>query len=91
MVQSVTKNKEIQWKSITDVMKHDVIQKTQHKIIIENDKSCTVTEDHSLFMNNEKTIQNIKTKDLKINDNLAYIENGQVISKKIISNLIINY
>lgn len=89
MVQSVSIDKRIRWSPVTDVTRHNVTQKMQYKVSLENGKSCTVTEDHSLFLNSEATIQDIKTKNLKINDNIAYVKNGQVISKKIISNLIV--
>lgn len=89
LVQSVTSEKEVEWKPITDVMKHDVSLKTQYKITIENDISCVVTEDHSLFLNEKNTITPIKTKEFNINDNLAFVENEKIVSKKILSNLIV--
>jgi len=89
LVQSVTKDKRVEWKSITDVMKHDVSSKTQHKINIENGKSCLVTEDHSLFLNKKDFIEPIKTRNFNMNDNIVFIENGKVISKKVSSNLIV--
>jgi len=89
LVQSVTADKRIEWKSVTDVMKHDVKNKIQYKINLENNISCTVTEDHSLFLNESNIIKSIKTKEFKTGDDLVFIENEKVISKKVLSNLII--
>lgn len=89
LVKSVTKDKKIEWKPITDVMKHPVINKTQYKMGIENGTSCAVTEDHSLFLDKKDTIESLKTKDFKIGDSLVFIENDNIVSRKIDSLLII--
>ena len=89
LVQSVTEDKKIEWKPITDVMKHDVSEKIQYKISLENNVSCIVTEDHSLFIDKTKSIKSIKTKDFKIGDDLVFIESNKVVSRKIESNLIV--
>jgi len=86
-VQSVTKDKKIEWKSMTDIMKHDVKDKIQYKINLENNVSCIVTEDHSLFLDEGDVIKSIKTKEFKTGDDLIFIENKKVISKKVLTNL----
>jgi len=89
MVQSVTEDKKLEWKPVTDVMKHDVKNKTQYNINLENNVSCNVTEDHSLFLNKDEIIESIKTRNFKVGDNAAFIEKGNVVSKKVLSNLIV--
>lgn len=89
MVQSVTKDKKLEWKPITNVMKHDVKNKIQYKINLESHTSCIVTEDHSLFLDESDVIKSIKTKEFKTGDDLVFVENDKVISKKVYSNLII--
>jgi len=89
LVKSATKDKRVEWKPITDVMKHDVSNKTQYQVDIENGISCVVTEDHSLFLDKEDTIESLKTKYFHIGDDLVFVENDNIISKKIKSLLVI--
>lgn len=89
MVQSVTKNKVIEWKPVTDVMKHNVKNKTQYKINLDNGVSCTVTEDHSLFLDDGHTIKSVETKRFQTGDNIVFIDNEKVLSKKVSSNLVV--
>lgn len=89
LVKSVTKDKKIEWKSITDVMKHNVINKEQYQINLENGVTCIVTEDHSLFLDKKDTIESLKTKYFHTGDHLVFIEDDNVTSTKLKSLLII--
>jgi hypothetical protein len=82
-VQSVTRNKVIEWKPVTDVMQHDVSNKKQYKVEVEGGVYCTTTEDHSLFIDRGAYIEEYKTGDFNIGDLLVFIESDKVLNKKV--------
>lgn len=82
-VQSVTRNKVIEWKPVTDVMQHEVSNKKQYKVEIEGGVFCTTTEDHSLFIDRDSYIEEYKTGDLNVGDPLVFVESDNVISRKV--------
>lgn len=85
-VQSVSRGREIQWKTITDVMKHDVSNKDQFKINVGRTE-CSITCDHSLFKETLEGIEAVKTNDLVVGDNLIFIDNNSVQTIKLIDKI----
>jgi hypothetical protein len=85
-VKSVSKDKKVEWKRVLDVTRHNVTNKNQFRISIGN-ASCTATEDHSLFKDSGFEIQETKTGDFKVGENIVCVEDEKVINKKVLSNL----
>ena len=88
-VLSSTKNKKLEWKTVQDVTRHDVSNKIQYKISLENGVSCTATEDHSLFKDAGDSIKEWKTGDFSVGSDIVFVENNKVVTKKVSSNIIV--
>jgi hypothetical protein len=65
---SVSKNKHVEEKSVSYVMKHEV-EKEMFKITV-NGKSVIVTEDHSVMIFRDGKLRSCKAKDIKSEDKL---------------------
>lgn len=87
---SVSKDKKIEWKPITDVMQHNVSNRTQFRIGIENELGCSVTGDHSLFKPVYDTIEPLKTDEFNLGDDLIFVDKKNVETRKVLSKLIIS-
>lgn len=85
-VQSVTRDKKVEWKPVTDVMQHDVSNKKQYKVVVEGDISCVATEDHSLFIDQGDYIEEYKTGRFNIGDPLVCVGDNNVINRKVVKN-----
>ena len=75
-IKSVDENGVVEYKKVTDVLKHSSLTKKIYKITLKNKKEIIVTEDHSLF-----TIENDKLKTVCAKDNpskIVYIENDKI-------------
>lgn len=88
-VLSVSRDKKVEWKRITDVTRHDVSEKEQYRVTAEGGATCTATGDHSLFLDSGDYIREHKTGDFKIGDYLVCVEGYEVKPKPVISNLVI--
>jgi len=77
-VQSVTEDKRIEWKRITDVLQHDVEYKDQYEITLSNGSQCSTTGDHSLYLEEPDRIKEAFVRDFNIGDPIVFIENGEV-------------
>lgn len=60
-IKSVSKNGFIEYKQITDVLKHNSEHKNIHKITLENNKKVITTQDHSVFILNNNEIKPVRT------------------------------
>jgi len=88
-VLSVSLDKKLEWKPVVDVMRHDVSEKEQFKLSLENGTGCVVTGDHSLFIDNGDTIKPIETNQFHIGDKVVFIGEKLVISKNVTSLLVV--
>ncbi len=79
-VQSVSKDKKVEWKRIIDVLQHDVTLKDQYCISVNNGQvRCSTTGDHSLYRNKEQEIEELFVREAVIGDKLAVVDEGKVI------------
>lgn len=85
-VSSVSRDKKVEWKTILDVTKHNVLNKNQFRLSV-GLFSCTATEDHSLFKDVGSEIKETKTGNFIVGDDIVCVENEAVINKKVLSNL----
>jgi len=88
-VLSVSPDKKVEWKKIEDVMRHDVLKKVQYRVQIESGQSCTVTEDHSLFIDKGDTIEPIRTSDIHPNSDISWVQNDSCYKRKVLSSIIV--
>lgn len=70
---SVSEDKKVEWKVVSDVTRHDVEHKDQYEISTITGKKCEVTGDHSLFIDGGKTIRALKTAEFKVGDPLVTV------------------
>jgi hypothetical protein len=89
-VQSVSKDKKIEWKRIVDVLQHDVSLKDQYCVNINNGKiRCSTTGDHSLYKNKDQEIEELYAREAVIGEKLALVNAGKVVDGVISSILLI--
>jgi intein/homing endonuclease len=86
-IKSVSKNGTVEYKQLTDVIRHYSAYKNIHKIVLENKKQVIVTEDHSLFIFENGQIKIVQPKDYP--KEIVIIENDKIKLTKIIVNEII--
>ena len=85
-VKSVSKNMKIEWKPITDVTRHDVSSKIQYQVCEKDGKSCTATEDHSLFQVEDGLLKDCRTDEFIVGSPLVCVKGNKIILKKVVSN-----
>jgi len=85
---SSSEDKIVEWKKITEVMRHDVSEKKQYKVVTKTNKSCEVTEDHSLFIDKEEKIVPLKTAEFKEGNPLVIINDNNNCESEDIKELI---
>jgi len=86
-IKSSSLNGKIEYKKITDVLRHYSMHKNIHKILLKNGKSIIVTEDHSLFVFERNKLVIVKPKDYP--DKIVYINNNEIEQVDIVENNII--
>jgi hypothetical protein len=87
-VLSVSQDKKVEWKRILDATRHDVSNKPQYKITTDQNQVCHATGDHSLYTIIEDKLTEWKTGDFEIGSDIVCIENGKIVLRKIIDNVL---
>jgi hypothetical protein len=72
---------EVGWFPVQDVLKHDVPHKTAVKVTLEDGRSVTVTEDHSLFVG----LQPVAAGSLQVGSPLNVVEDSSVSFSRVAS------
>lgn len=88
-VKSVTKDCRIEWRRVSDVTRHSVLDQTQHRLGVEGEVSCTATGSHSLFKLENGFINEIKTGMFNVGDRIVCVDGDTVVEKLVLSNLVV--
>jgi len=75
----------VAWKKLSDVLKHQTGHKRAFQVNTQSGSSVTATEDHSLFIFREGSIEETRTDGLKVGDPLAVVSESGLASDPILS------
>jgi hypothetical protein len=89
-VQSVSKDKKVEWKKVADVLQHNVSLKDQYRICVNNGQVvCSTTGDHSLYKNKEHEIEELFVREATVGEKLVFVIEDKVIDAVVSSVLLI--
>jgi len=86
-IKSVSKNGIVEYKYVSDILRHYSLYKKLHQVILENNKNIVVTEDHSLFIFEDNQLKTVKPKDRP--ENIVFVKEDFIKLLKVVSNKII--